>query len=160
MIRSQINAGAIWFTSYSKNNFNRHLKFVLTKMGWKDASRFTSNAFRRGSTQELFSHWSTISVIKSAGAWLGAGYGSYIDLEFDKAHKIPKILTTCLSDGSSSDGERNTPSWKRGECRERVKVLRHRTGRMDPLHPPTPQVQPQILTRMPAGVNGGCSSHS
>ena len=67
-----------------------------------------------GGTQELLHHGSTIAVIKSSGAWSGSGYGGYIDLEFDKAQKTPKILTTYLSDDSSSGDERANPTRKRG----------------------------------------------
>ena len=74
-------------------------------MGMKAAFRYTSKDFRRGAPQELLQHGSTISLIKSSGDWIGSGYGSYIDLEFDKAQKISKILTAKLSAISPSGGD-------------------------------------------------------
>ena len=56
-------------------------------MDWEGAPRYTSKAFRKGATQELLKHGPTTAAIKSSGAWLVSGYGSYIDLEFDKAQK-------------------------------------------------------------------------
>ena len=65
-IRGRINAGSLCFSSYFKNNFNQHLKFVLRKMDLKDAPRYTSKAFRMGAAQELLQHGSTIAAIKSS----------------------------------------------------------------------------------------------
>ena len=80
----------------------------------EDARRYTSKAFRGGAAQELLQRGSTIAVIKSSGAWMGSGYGSYIDLEFDKARKIHKLLTAHLSDDSSSREDSDKPTRKRG----------------------------------------------
>ena len=87
-------------------------------MDVKDAPRYTSKAFRRWVAQELLQHGSTIAVVKSSGAWSGSGYGSYIDLEFDKAQKISKVLTDHLSDDSSSGEEESNPPRKRGRGKE------------------------------------------
>ena len=84
-------------------------------MNIKDACRYTSKAFRRGVSPELLQRGSAIAVVKSSGAWLGSGYGSYIDLEFDKARKISKILTAQPSGGSSS-GEDSENPLEKGAC--------------------------------------------
>ena len=101
--------------SYSKNNFNRHLKFALRKMDMEAACRYTSKAFRRGASQELLQHGPTIAAIKSSSAWMGSGYGSYIGLEFAKAPNISKIQTAQLIGGSSSAEDIGKPTRKRGE---------------------------------------------
>ena len=95
-------------------------------MDVKDACRRKSNVFRRGDPQELLQHGSSIAVIRSSGAWLGSGFGSYVDVEFDKERKISKIATAQISGDSSSEGDSEIPTRKRG------KNLRKR-GREGPL---------------------------
>ena len=90
---------------------------------------------------------------------MGSGYGSYIDLDFDKAQKISKILTSQLSDGSSTEEDSDKPTRKRGGNRRVSVFLRSRKGliffRLFP-----GLRQPRNRTRMQAVINGGRSSHS
>ena len=114
MIRERVNAGSLCSPSYDKNNFSRRLKFALSKMDMEDARRYASKAFRSGESKELLQHGSTIAAIKSSCAWIVSGYGSYIDLEFDEAQEISKILTTQLSDVSPTEEDSDKPTRKRG----------------------------------------------
>ena len=53
IIKAGTPPGDLAFPNRSKNNINRILKFNLDKLGFLGARKFTSNAFRRGDTQEL-----------------------------------------------------------------------------------------------------------
>ena len=110
LIRVRVQAVALCFPSYDKNNFDRRLESALREMEFKDARRYAPKAFRRGASQELLQYGPSIDVIKSAWAWLGAGFGSYIDLEFDKDRKISKIPTTHVIDGSPSEEDIEKPT--------------------------------------------------
>ena len=99
---------ATYSPSYTKNNFNRRLEFALRAMGFKDATLYNSKVPRRGPTQELLQNGSSIACIKSSGSWIWSGFGSYIDLEFDRSLKISKILIAQMSDDSTSE-EDNEP---------------------------------------------------
>ena len=105
--------------SSTKNDCDRDLKFAIGKMDTKDAPRYTSKAFRRGASQKLLQHGSSIAAIKSSGEWSGSGFGSYIYLEFDMEKAIPKILTAQIRGDSSSEEGSEKPTRKRGDPRKR-----------------------------------------
>ena len=104
LIRSRTKSGDLLFHGYNKNNINRPLKSTLMKMNVPNAHRYTSKAFRRGTTQEIRQSGWTIDVIKSSGAWLGNGFRSYVSFEFNRSRQISRLLIA-LGDSSSDDEE-------------------------------------------------------
>ena len=76
---------------------------ILKKINFPNGHRYTSKAIRRGATQELTETGELPQSIKGPGAWVGDGFLSYIDVEFDKTLKISGILIS--SEDSSSDEE-------------------------------------------------------
>ena len=75
-----------------------------------DAHRYTSKEIRRGATQESLQTGGTVEVIKSAGAWLGNGFRSYVDFGFNRSRQISRMLIAL--DDSSPDDENRTPQPK------------------------------------------------
>ena len=91
-------------------------------MNMRGASRYTSKASGRVASQELLRRGSNIAVIKSSRAWLGSGFGSYIDLEFDREEKISKIPTVKIGDDSYSEDDIEKPTLKRAGKSKKKKV--------------------------------------
>ena len=103
LIKSRVDPGEPIFSQFTKNNFNTNLKLNLEKLDFKDAHRYTSKALRRGATQELTQKGETLEIIKGSGAWIGGGFRSYIDLEFDKALRVSQMIINLDKDSSSED---------------------------------------------------------
>ena len=105
LIAQRVEVGGPISPSFTRRNVNRVLKFSLSKVGPKDSRKFTSNAFRRGATQELLTSGNSLDVIKGSGGWWGSGFRSYVDVAMGHAFRISRCLIT-LSEDSSSDDER------------------------------------------------------
>ena len=103
LILERTSSGEHTFPSFSKNNVNRLLKTNLMKSGFVDGAKYTSKAFRRGSTQELLQTGNSLEVIKGAGGWAGSGFRSYVDLEMDTSFKITRLLVVLSDDDLSED---------------------------------------------------------
>ena len=87
IIAARTEPGELRFPKYTQNNFNRRLKFILTKIKFIDDRKFTSKAFRRGPTQEIVQTGNNLETAKGSGGWHGAGFLSYVDTEIDAAFK-------------------------------------------------------------------------
>ena len=117
LIRDRTQAGETLFSQYTKNNFNRNLKMILMKLNFPNGHRYTSKAIRRGATQELTETGKMMQVIKGSGAWVGDGFLSYIDLEFDKTLKISRLLISLEDSSSDEEGPRNRAPKLRNKLR-------------------------------------------
>ena len=87
------------------------------KMAFPNGHRYTSKAIRRGATQELTETGKLLQAIKGSGGWVGGGFRSYIDLEFDKTLKIPMLLISLEESSSDEEGPRNRAPKLRSELR-------------------------------------------
>ena len=67
LLRSISRDGGIPLPDFTKRNFNRILKFTLTKLKFPDARKYTSKAFRMGGTQDLLMKGTPLGVIKGPG---------------------------------------------------------------------------------------------
>ena len=146
LIRPRVGAVELISPWNTRNNINRPLKFALKKMSSPNAHRYTSNAFRRGDTQELLQSGGTIEIIKSPGAWIGNGFRSYIDLEFNKTRQIPRTLIQL--DDSSSDAEGQT---------HQPKVIRKKHPAQEPSassDPPKPDAPPSETSSTAQSIYG------
>ena len=131
LIRDRVPAGELIFDQYTKNNFNINLKQVLKKLKFRDAHRYTSKAFRRGATQELSQGGETLEVIKGSGGWIGNGFYSYVDLEFDKTLRISRLLIK-LDENSSSEEDsprKGTPRKGAGKLRTKLAKTGYHTSK-------------------------------
>ena len=69
---------------------------------------------RRGATQELLQTGETLEVLKGSSAWVGNGFRSYIDLEFDKTIRVSQMIIKYDQNTSSEDDSpRKGPPSKR-----------------------------------------------
>ena len=79
-IRRRVDPGAPLFVAVNRRNFNRTLKAVLARMGIPEAERYSSRAFRRGTSQELKEPGSPWSVVASSGIWHSPALRGYLDM--------------------------------------------------------------------------------
>ena len=66
-IRDRVAAGDPLFPSMAANSFNRHLKGTMTATGVPQGGLYSSHAFRRGATQEVWGAGSTLSTVLKTG---------------------------------------------------------------------------------------------
>ena len=92
----------------SANNSNQQLKRVTRDLSYVDGRRYSTHAFRRGSTQEIRNSGTTSPAIPKSGIWTSGGYKCYIYLRADEAVNISALLATALE--SDSDGQDIPPT--------------------------------------------------
>ena len=81
----------------------------MTAMGFPHVGLYSTHAFRRGATQEVWDSGSTLSTVLKTGTWRSARYKNYLDLQADEAINISTLLLTTLgsdSDDSAPDREK------------------------------------------------------
>ena len=69
LIRRRVDPGQPLFKAVNRRNFNCILKAVMAKINTPDAARYSSHAFRRGTTQGLKETGSPWSVVATSGLW-------------------------------------------------------------------------------------------
>ena len=99
-IRALLTPGDLLFPKMPANMFNQRLKRVMRDLNYVDGHRYSSHAFRRGATQEIFNSGYTFATILKSGMWNAAGYKSYLDLHADEAVNISSLLATALNSDS------------------------------------------------------------
>ena len=90
----------------SANSVNRQLKAIMTALGYLRPHKYSSHAFRRGATQEIFASGSTLATIAKSGGWSAGGFRGYLDLQADEAANISALLlSAATSDSEDSDAD-------------------------------------------------------
>ena len=71
------------FPSLQRTDLNRALKLVMAKIGFTQADRYTTYAFRRGCLMEMRRAQSTVSEIARKAGWTSAQFKTYRDMQED-----------------------------------------------------------------------------
>ena len=108
-LRANLHPGDAIFGTLSANSVNRHLKPIMTKLGYLQGRRFSSHGFRKGETHEISASGSTLATIIGSGTWTSGGYKSYLDLQADEAANISALLLE-NADSDSADSDKERPS--------------------------------------------------
>ena len=152
-IRARLTPGELMFPTMSANMFNQRLKRVMCDLNYVDGHRFSSHAFRRGATQEIFNSGSVLATILKSGMWNAAGYKSYLDLHADEAINISALLATALD----SDSDDPDLPQDQQETRKRTKAMTKARKIMRVKDKPGP---PPVITFAPPGKNKAPSEPS
>ena len=80
---------------------------------------YTSKALRRGATQELIRTGRNLAAIKVSGAWVGGGFKSYIDLEFDKTLRVSQMIIKYDQNTSPEGDPPRKGAPRKGELRSK-----------------------------------------
>ena len=128
LIAARTEPGEVIRPQYNRNNFNRCLKFILTKTNFAGDQKFTSEAFRRWGTHEILQTCNNIGAVEKSGVWVGRWFRPYVVLEIDAPRKGQKLHIS-RSDGSSSEEEstakKNRAARKNGGPRLKTRSFRH-----------------------------------
>ena len=95
-IRSRVPSGDHLFSAVNARNFNRILRAVIRKLRAKDADRYCSHGFRRGTAQDLKTHGSHWAVVAAAGCWNSPASRGYVDLSADVEEGVRNLFTVDL----------------------------------------------------------------
>ena len=106
-IRRRTPCGQKLFRAVNRRNFNRFLKRTLGELGFPEAERYSSHAFRRGATQELRESGSGWPVIASMGVWNSPAFKGYVDITPEVEAGVRQLfISACEPQGdTSSEGE-------------------------------------------------------
>ena len=106
-IRRRTPCGQKLFRAVNRRNFNRFLKRTLGELGFPEAERYSSHAFRRGATQELRESGSGWPVIASMGVWNSPAFKGYVDITQEVEAGVRQLFISACEpqDASSSEGE-------------------------------------------------------
>ena len=102
-IRCRVDPGAFIFGSINQGNFNRVLKTVLAQLGIPEAARYSSHAFRRGTTQELKESGSPWTVVASSGIWHSPCFRGYLDMSRDVELGVQQLFDVDFDSDSGDD---------------------------------------------------------
>ena len=104
LVKRRVEPGEFLFPAVTRRNFNCILKAVLSKMHVPSADRYSSHAFRRGTSQELKESGSPWAVVASSGFWRSPSFRGYVDLSRDVEIGVQQLFDVDL-DSDSADEE-------------------------------------------------------
>ena len=91
-IRAHVLPGEFLFPNLQRSNLNRILKAVMARIGFKDAEKYTTYAFRRGCLMEIKRSQSTVAQIMKTAGWSSAQFKVYLDLAEDEEAVIGSLM--------------------------------------------------------------------
>ena len=102
-IIARVEINGLLLPSLQGPNLNRILKKTLERIGFHDARRFATYAFRRGCLVEMIRAQSTVSEIMRTAGWSSGQFKTYLDLREDEEAAILSLMRNLDTENESDD---------------------------------------------------------